>query len=187
MKSKPVILSGLVVLILLLVVSILTIRQPQQSGTKAQLADSSQQCQSDGNSVTDQASCSGAGKQIVNYIVDAGAGGDSSSVQVCCKNITVVPPSPGPSCPGDTSETPENECPADRITLISSTADNGDGKYIRPGIVCCRPEGPTPTTSQNEPSLTPTPSACPLPDEPTINIDSVEVICPDGCSSATPQ
>ncbi len=149
MKSKPVILSGLVVLILLLVISVLTVSKPHQSGTKAQLADASQQCQIDGGFVTDQASCSGTDKQLVNIIGgDTGTGGDNSSIQVCCKNITVIlPPSPEP--------------------VIT--------------------EGPIPTTPVNEPSLTPTPSVCPLPEEPTINISNIQIICPDGCSSQVPQ
>lgn len=178
MKSKPVIIAGLVVLVILLAISIITVNKPQQAGTKAQALDATQQCINDGGFVTGQSSCTGADRQIISVI----GGGDLSNVQVCCKTITVNTPTPARYCPPGSSETAEASCPVPQIvTPISSTADGGDGIYVRPGIVCCRNDIPTPTTSTpGNPS--PTPTTCPLPSAPSISISSVEVVCPGVCT-----
>jgi len=182
MKKKPIILVSLMLLILLMIVSIITVGKPQQAGTKAQSLGDALQCTSDGNFVTDQASCSGPTKEIVS-VVNTGPGGDTSSVQVCCKNIVVniTTPTPAKSCPGDTTETAEAECPAGSIvTPISPLATDGD-IYVRPGIVCCRKDVPTPTTDQVPPTATP-PNSCPTP-EVAISISNVRTICPGDCTT----
>jgi hypothetical protein len=187
MKSKPIIIVGLIILLIVLAISIITVGRPQQKGSEAQsIGGTSQQCQIDGGFVTDQASCSGADKQILNVISDGSStpGGDSQTQQVCCRNITIATPTPAKSCPEGTTETDQAQCPADRVvTPISSTADGGDSQFVQPGIVCCRPQGLTPTTP-NSPSLTPTPSTCPLPDAPAISVSDVQIICPN-CNNTT--
>jgi hypothetical protein len=183
MKNKSVIIAGLVVLVVLLVISVITVNKPQQTGTKAQTVDAVLQCQNDGGSVTDQASCTGSGRQVLNTIGDTSVGGDTSTVQVCCKITTVNTPVPPPSCPAGKIEKPEAECPSGSIvTPIGSTANGGDNKYIQPGIVCCRPDVPTPTTPTTG---NPTPTTCPLPDVPTIRITNVSVACPGDCAVTT--
>ncbi len=174
MKNKPVIISGIVVLVILLFISILTVREPQQAGTKAQ-TDALLQCQNDGGFVTDQVSCSGTGKQIISIIESSGIGGDNTTVKVCCKNTVINTPIPPPSCPDGTLEKPELECPVGSWVKPNNSTLDGDGKYVKPGIVCCPVVTPTPPTND-----------CPLPGTPTIKVTNVEILCPDGCGGPTP-
>lgn len=171
MKNKPVIISGLVVLVILLFISILTVNKPQQAGIKAQ-TDALLQCQNDGGFVTDQASCSGQGKQIISIIESAGIGGDNTTVKVCCKNTVINTPIPPPNCPVGTIEKPEAECPKDTWVEPSNPTLDGDRKYVKPGVICCPVVTATPTPPDND---------CPLPEQPTIKVTNVEIVCPDGC------
>ena len=189
-KSKLFLFSFLFILIALLVIFVAAINKPQQLQSKAQVS-STDQCVIDGGFVTDQASCAGPERQIINTIENT-AGGDVSTIQVCCR-ATTAPPMATLSCPSDSLKTPENECPVDRRVspIVSGGGDGGDGIHVAPGFVCCRPQVPvatdTPVPPQNTPTAaTPTPSACLLPNAPEIS--NLQITCPEGCSGgAIPQ
>ncbi len=166
---------GIITLVGILIISTLALQSPKQSQSKAQVNDAAQKCQADGGFVSDQASCSGEGRQVIGFLSTTGTG-DAGSAQVCCKTLVAVP---SLSCPEGTTAGPADSCPEGRRVAPIS----GDGGSA--GSVCCRPDSPvTPADPDtNPPTATPTPNQCVEPETPVIT--NIHIDCPFGCVTPT--